>query len=716
MQITIFDTVSAQTAQAIQVTWPQLVDRCNTMPSYPTKNSCPLVKLAKFGGECTAAGALRHDKNVMAVCGLEADYDAEVVPADSAAAMLQFAGIEAFIYTSPSHTPSAPRWRVLAPLSRDHVPADRRDLVARLNGALGGILAPESFTLSQAFYFGRVQGATFETYQSTGHCIDLVPDLPSIYPVAGGAAHAAKPVERREATPEMIADLRSALVAIPADDRVNWVSVGQALVGLGDTGFMLWMEWSAKSVKHDAANDWKQWASFTGDRTGHAAVFAKAQALGWVNPRRGADLSQVFESMVSDTSLERPSMLKPVSVSDVLTNPAPPPQFIWDGYLPCGVVSLLGAHGGTGKSTIALMLGVCTALGRPLFGINTVQCKTLFVSLEDSAHIVRHRLAFICRTWGINPGDLQDKMHIVDGTESPELFSADSRGAGETTATYFELRKLVQSEGVGLVVVDNASDAYGGDEIQRRQVRAFIRALAEVSRLTGCAMLLLAHVDKNTSKARKAEGGEGYSGSTAWHNSARSRLFMTRTEMGTLTLEHQKSNLGKLREVLALVWPENGLPQLGNPATGFLDSVQGRGDDDRATILLKMIAEFESRQQYCSTGITSRNHVYAVLKSEPSFHLLKLKQDDVKHIVNQCQRNKWIEPVEYRDNNRKRHQRWTLTTEGRAVAGLIAPTAPSAPTYKDGAPSAECADSAPTAPTGIGGVGEKRTSLRGRNA
>jgi hypothetical protein len=55
-------------------------------------------------------------------------------------------------------------------------------------------------------------------------------------------------------------------------------------------------------------------------------------------------------------------------------------------------------------------------------------------------------------------------------------------------------------------------------------------------------------VDKNTSRNKKADGGEGYSGSTAWHNSARSRLFMTRGDDGLLTLEHQKSNLGKRRE------------------------------------------------------------------------------------------------------------------------------------------------------------------------
>lgn len=383
--------------------------------------------------------------------------------------------------------------------------------------------------------------------------------------------------------------------------------------------------------------------------------------------------------------LKPPPLLKHVGVTDVLTNPAPPPQFVWDGYLPRGVVSLLGAHGGTGKSTIALMLGVCAALGRPLFGVDTVQCKTLFVSLEDGSNIVRHRLAFICRIWGINPAQLDGNLHIVDGTENPELFSADNRGAGETTATYWELRKLVQMEGVGLVVVDNASDAFGADEIQRRQVRAFIRALAEIARGIDSAILLLAHVDKNTSRARKAEGGEGYSGSTAWHNSARSRLFMTRTDMGTLTLDHQKSNLGRCREPMTLEWPDAGLPQLrgndsaaDNPLNPFMQRIEGRVDDERAICLLRMIAEFENRQQYCSPIATARNNVFATLKSEPAFQRLKLNADGCKRIVNQCQRARWLAPVEYRTHDRKTRPRWTLTDEGRAFVGLAAPSAPCA--------------------------------------
>jgi hypothetical protein len=315
-------------------------------------------------------------------------------------------------------------------------------------------------------------------------------------------------------------------------------------------------------------------------------------------------------------------MLKTVSVFDVHTNPSPPPEFVWEGYLPRGVVSMLGAHGGTGKSTIALMLGVCTALGLPIFGVDTVQCKTLFVSLEDGSNVVRNRLAHICTSWTLDPTLLNDCLTIVDGTERPELFAAESRGAGETTATYIELKQLVRSLDTGLVIIDNASDAYGGDEIQRRQVRAFIRALVELSKSTNCAVLLLAHVDKATSRARKPEGGEGYSGSTAWHNGVRSRLFMTRAEDGAITLEHQKSNLGRTRVPLTLEWPDGGLPKVASEAsdiTGFASRIQTRADDDRAAALLKLIAESESRGQFCSPARTSRNHVHLVLKSDPAF-------------------------------------------------------------------------------------------------
>lgn len=179
---------------------------------------------------------------------------------------------------------------------------------------------------------------------------------------------------------------------------------------------------------------------------------------------------------------------------------------------------------------------------------------------------------------------------------------------------------------------------------------------------------------------------------------------MTRAEDGTLSLEHQKSNLSKTREPLALEWPEDCLPQLvaaggtgdgGNPLAPFIEQLEGREQDARAFKLLAMIAEFETREQFCSPIATARNNVHAMLKSEPAYQRLKLNADGCKRIVNQCQRAGWIESLEYRTHDRKTRPRWTLTPTGRAIAGLPAVVAPCAP----------------SAPSCVGGVGEESAHL-----
>jgi len=327
--------------------------------------------------------------------------------------------------------------------------------------------------------------------------------------------------------------------------------------------------------------------------------------------RDGAD---VLAALLDNAQSFKPEpLLTPVDVAGVLTRPSPPPRFVWDGYCPRGVVTLLGAHGGTGKSTIALMLAAAVATGRELFGIATDAAPVVFASFEDGAHIVRHRLAHICQCWGINPGELAG-LRIVDGTANPELFASDGRGPGDVTPAYSELLALVQQTGAGLVIVDNASDAYGGDEIQRRQVRAFMRALAVIAREGDAAVLLLAHVDKGTSRKERSDT-EGYSGSTAWHNSARSRIFMSRDD-GVLTLAHQKSNLAKLRETLALQWPEGGLPEA---VQALSPMVQGISDRVDTKALLRLIAEFSERGEHVTTATTSRTHAAKLLAGESTY-------------------------------------------------------------------------------------------------
>lgn len=183
MIISIFPDVAAATVATHDVTWQDIIAQCKAPPIYPSKQACPLIKLASVGNDRTVKGSLRHDANITSVSGVECDYDAGILQPADAAAILEYSGIRALIYTSASHTKEHPRWRVLAPFSHHLAPSIRRDTAARINAALGGCLAGESFTLSQSFYIGRVAGATYECYVCDGEPVDTLVNLQTIYPI-----------------------------------------------------------------------------------------------------------------------------------------------------------------------------------------------------------------------------------------------------------------------------------------------------------------------------------------------------------------------------------------------------------------------------------------------------------------------------------------------------------------------------------------------------
>jgi hypothetical protein len=183
MHITFFPDRMGLTATPLDWTWEHLCERIANIQEYESKVECPLIKLARFGETRTERGSLRSDANVLGVWGCELDYDGETMSPERAHELLSRAGIEHIIYTSPSHTNEAPRWRALVPFGEERPPAERRAAVEHCNGVLGGVLARESFTLSQPFFVGRVRGGTYRTLRSGPG--DLIPiwrreDLPRV--------------------------------------------------------------------------------------------------------------------------------------------------------------------------------------------------------------------------------------------------------------------------------------------------------------------------------------------------------------------------------------------------------------------------------------------------------------------------------------------------------------------------------------------------------
>ena len=136
-------------------TLSQLVDEILAADA-PSKDGLRWLKLARFGDTRTDKKSLRHNKNMLAVYGVEADYDAERMSFTDAIKKATDAGILCVVYTSPSHTEDTPRWRVICPFKEEHPPEKRALFLARLNGVFGGIFSNESWTLSQSYYFGSV--------------------------------------------------------------------------------------------------------------------------------------------------------------------------------------------------------------------------------------------------------------------------------------------------------------------------------------------------------------------------------------------------------------------------------------------------------------------------------------------------------------------------------------------------------------------------------
>jgi predicted P-loop ATPase len=175
--VTRFADVYAQSLEYEEFCLDELVEFiANTIAD--DKASLPMLKCAHFGTVRTGTGALRHDANVETITGTEADYDGEDMPFDEAIARLEEANLIFVAYTSPSHDPQRPRWRILLPCSKPLEPGRRGQLVNRLNGVFGGVLASESWGLSQSYYYGRVNGAAFEIHlNSDGEYIDQADEL-----------------------------------------------------------------------------------------------------------------------------------------------------------------------------------------------------------------------------------------------------------------------------------------------------------------------------------------------------------------------------------------------------------------------------------------------------------------------------------------------------------------------------------------------------------
>ena len=280
MEVTFFPDQWAKSQHRESLTLAELRDLIQNT-SEPTKNKLPWLKLATFGTKRSEKNCLRYNANVLSITGIELDYDREEMTLDDAIEIAERAQLRALLYTSARYSDAAPRWRILLPTSKPLPTAERAKLVARVNGLYGGVFSPESFTLSQSYYFGSVNNnPAHRAVLTEGDCIDLRDDLDAKAlgkngkgtPPEMDGAYADPYSEFGRSHPERpppLAKVAAALDVIPNDDavdRAQWVRIGMSIKSAypGDEGLALFKQWSETWTGGECREQYtvEKWKSF----------------------------------------------------------------------------------------------------------------------------------------------------------------------------------------------------------------------------------------------------------------------------------------------------------------------------------------------------------------------------------------------------------------------------------------------------------------------
>ena len=235
----------------------------------------------------------------------------------------------------------------------------------------------------------------------------------------------------------------------------------------------------------------------------------------------------------------------------------PARQWVVKGWMPATAVTFVAGPGGVGKSLVVQQWLTAISLGLNFMGAETVQAApTLYVTCEDEADEVARRNADIATALGYSIRALTD-VHTISlaGSEGNELGTFDAERRYKPTERFARIVATAKAIGARVVALDNVAHLYTGNENVRGEVTQFVNLLTRLALEIGGAVILLGH-------PAKAEGSE-YSGSTAWENAVRSRLFLGRpegeeddgqTDPNARILTRSKANYAAKGDALNMVW------------------------------------------------------------------------------------------------------------------------------------------------------------------
>lgn len=287
------------------------------------------------------------------------------------------------------------------------------------------------------------------------------------------------------------------------------------------------------------------------------------------------------------------------SASEFAGQEAPEREWLVPDLIPDKTATLLGGDGGTGKSLLALQLAIAVASGSRWIGRETKPGPVLFFTAEDDKSELHRRVVDIAGQMNCDVSAL-DKLVMRSVVGEDALLAVEGQIALMETELYKDLYRRAEQDRPALVVIDTLANVYPANESDRAKVRQFVSMLIRIAFDLDCAVLLLAHPSLSG-----LTSGMGTSGSTAWNNSVRARLYLSRVVVDGVEedpdarlLENKKSNYGPTGEQIELEY-RRGAFTTKRPIAG-LDRMAANQRADR--VFLKLLRLMTEQGRYVSAN------------------------------------------------------------------------------------------------------------------
>ena len=252
-------------------------------------------------------------------------------------------------------------------------------------------------------------------------------------------------------------------------------------------------------------------------------------------------------------------------------------DWLWFPYIPFGKLTIIQGNPGEGKTYFAMMLtAACT--NRKMFpNMEDIEpFNVIYQTAEDGmGDTIKPRL--------VEAGADLSRVMVIDDTEEALTLSDD------------RIEKAVRQNQVRLVIIDPVQAFIGADVDMNRanEVRPVFRKLGMIAEKTGCAIVLIGHLNKSSGTQSTYRG----LGSIDIMAAVRSLIFIgkVRKDPTTRVLIHEKSSLAPPGETMAFkLGDEEGFRWVGAyeiSADELLDGKEGKATETKLERGRKLIME-----------------------------------------------------------------------------------------------------------------------------